>query len=325
MENPRGQGGIFMPVPLRRFSCAAGARQNFWLTRARENFAQLLAPMRLGTVSVNGAPLHLANLERGSHAGRAQTCSAVAHATILGLFFLLAAQTRNQTIRMPREVPRADGILRLAPATLANLFGRPSLGRKGGGGEENPIPATRGNLATRAPIQLLAPHLPQKANPELPVPVTILDADAKAVTTVVINLGLPWMSSETDSAGSGKNHGIGTGPGHGMGDNDGIDAGRGSDARPYAGVVSWPVCSYCPDPSYSEEAQKEKIQGTVILRILVTAEGRTGELRVVKGLSRDLDERATQTVKGWRFTPAGDGVRRGVPVWMTVEVTYRLY
>jgi hypothetical protein len=237
-----------MPVLLPRFSFAVDARQNSWLARVRENFALLLAPMRLGTVPVNGAPLHLAHFERGIPIGRAQTCSAVAHATILGLLLLLAAQTKNQAIRLPREVPHGDGILKLAPATLANLFGHPSLGRRGGGGEENLIPTTRGNLATHAPVQLLAPHLPQKPNPELPVPVTILDADAPLVTAVATNLGLPWMPSETDSAGSGKNHGIGTGPGHGMGDNDGIDAGRGSDTRPYADVVSWPVCNYCPDP-----------------------------------------------------------------------------
>ncbi len=101
--------------------------------------------------------------------------------------------------------------------------------------------------------------------------------------------------------------------------------GFGTDGRPYANVASWPICTYCPDPSYTEEARKGKMQGTVTLRILVTADGRAAQVRVVKGLSSDLDERAEQTVKGWRFMSAKDAARRGVPVWMTVEVVYRLF
>ena len=98
-----------------------------------------------------------------------------------------------------------------------------------------------------------------------------------------------------------------------------------ADGRPYANVVSWPVCTYCPDPSYTEEARKGKFQGTITLRILVTADGRAAQVRVVKGLSGDLDERAAQTVKGWRFVTAKDAARRSVAVWMTVEVVYRLF
>jgi periplasmic protein TonB len=68
-----------------------------------------------------------------------------------------------------------------------------------------------------------------------------------------------------------------------------------------------------------------KLQGTVTLRILVTADGRAAQVRLVKGLSGDLDERAAQTVKSWRFIPAKDAARRSVPAWMTVEVLYRLF
>jgi TonB family protein len=61
------------------------------------------------------------------------------------------------------------------------------------------------------------------------------------------------------------------------------------------------------------------------LRILVTPDGRAEQIRVVKGLSFDLDEHAIQTVKTWRLLPARDVSRHSVPVWMTVEVIFRLF
>lgn len=314
-----------MAVRFPGFLFSQHTKQASWFARVRENLGQLLTPIRLTAFPANGAPLHVLDVKGRYAGGQAQTYSAVAHATVVALLLFLATETKNRPMHRPGDASRSDEILRLGPASLANLFEHPSLGRRGGGGNENPTPTTRGNLATYAPVQLLAPHLPHNANPELPVPVTILDTDAPPVTAVVANLGLPWMPAETDSPGPGKNHGIGAGPGHGMGDDDGTGAGRGNDNGPYANVVSWPVCSYCPDPTYSEEAQKEKLQGTVTLRVLVTAEGRAGEVRVVKGLSRDLDERAAQIVRGWRFVPARDASRRGVPAWMTVEVIYRLF
>jgi TonB family protein len=275
--------------------------------------------------AANGAPLHVVAVGGNNRDGFAQTYSLLTHALALTLLLYLPAQIRDSASRRADETLHHGGILRIAPQTLANLLGRPSLGKKGGSGDENPIPASRGNLAPRSSMPLLAPHLPQNEKPELPVPVAIFDAEAPASITPVAHLGLPWRPSDTNSGGPGKNHGIGEGHGHGMGDEGGNGDGLGNDGRPYANVTSWPVCTYCPDPSYTEEARRGKMQGTVTLRILVTADGRAAQVRVVKGLSGDLDERAAQTVKDWRFMPAKDTVRRGVPVWMTVEVVYRLF
>jgi len=314
-----------MPALPPRNIFSRSSEQDSWIARVSQNLWQLFSPVRLRPDAANGAPLHVVSVGDKNRDGSAQVYSVLTHATVLILLLYLPAQIGDRASPRIGETLPHDGILRIAPQTLANLLGRPSLGKKGGSGNENPIPTARGNLAPRSSLQLLAPHLPQNEKPELPVPVTIFDADAPPFTNPVTHLGLPWMPSETESPGPGKNHGIGEGPGHGMGDEGWNGEGFSTDGRPYANVASWPLCSYCPDPSYTEEARKGKMQGTVTLRILVTADGRAAQVRVVKGLSGDLDERAEQTVKGWRFMPAKDAARRGVPVWMTVEVVYRLF
>jgi protein TonB len=311
------------PTPQPIFT--RSSEQESWLSRVSENFQQLLMPMRFISSCSNGAPLHLLNLTRGYRGGRAQIYSVLTHAIAISLFLCLVAQTRNETIRKHGIALQGQEILRYVPPRVARLLGNPSPGRKGGSGGDNPIPTTRGTLAPFSSMQFLSPQLPQNEKPELPVPVAIFDAEAPSSSTSVAHLGLPWMQPETSSPGPGKNHGIGTGAGHTMGDEDGDGVGFGNDGRPYSNVASFPVCTYCPDPSYTEDARKGKLQGTVTLRILVSADGRATQVRLVKGLSSDLDERAAQTVKSWRFIPAKDAARRSVPAWMTVEVLYRLF
>ena len=74
-----------------------------------------------------------------------------------------------------------------------------------------------------------------------------------------------------------------------------------------------PTCDYCPYPVYTDEARHVKVQGTVTLRVLVGTDGRASQIRVVRGLGYGLEERAEQTVRGWKFKPAIDAARRPVP------------
>jgi TonB family protein len=93
-----------------------------------------------------------------------------------------------------------------------------------------------------------------------------------------------------------------------------------------AGVdgVSAPRCVYCPQPSYSEEARAAKMNGTVILRIVVTAGGQTENVQVEKGPGYGLEQKAIEAVQKWRFKPA-DGPN-GTPVTcqVQVEVTFKI-
>ena len=89
------------------------------------------------------------------------------------------------------------------------------------------------------------------------------------------------------------------------------------------GVTS-PQCEYCPHPNYTREGVQKKIQGTVNLEVMVTAEGTVSSVRVLRGLEQSLDDRAVETVLGWRFKPALRPDGQAVTTRCTVEVTYKV-
>jgi periplasmic protein TonB len=295
-----------------------------WFTRVRENFRQAFASTRLTHSFSNGAPIHLLDLDPAKRPARAQIASLLTHSGIIGGIALLAFQTH--VVRSQRNggidvVP--EHLLFSSPSDLAN--DRASLGRDAGGGEHNPIPATHGFLAPRSSLQLAPPRLPDNTTHVLAVPVATLDENAPPVVTAVPQLGLPWMANDTNSPGPGKDGGIGSGDNGGMGDRPGSDAGEGESGVPYSQGMTMPVCVTCPLPLYTDEARKVKMQGTVTLRVLVGADGRAAQIRVARGVGYGLDDRAIQTVRGWAFTPARDAARKAVPVWITIEVVFRLF
>jgi TonB family protein len=79
---------------------------------------------------------------------------------------------------------------------------------------------------------------------------------------------------------------------------------RGSPMLGGAGGTEQPVCTYCPDPKYSDEARRAKLEGSVVLRFVVKPDGSTTNISVVKSLGMGLDEKAIEAVQTWRFKPA---------------------
>ena len=89
------------------------------------------------------------------------------------------------------------------------------------------------------------------------------------------------------------------------------------------GDVKPPKVVYDPDPQYSEAARRAHYQGTVVLWVVVEADGSPSRIRVARRIGMGLDEAAIVGVQRWRFQP---GTRNGqpVPVQINVEVTFRL-
>jgi protein TonB len=133
------------------------------------------------------------------------------------------------------------------------------------------------------------------------------------------------MPDKNNSSGRGKDHTIGDGPGNSIGDTPGDEAGRGPIPGFYRPGMTSPRCAFCPDPQYTDEAREAKLQGRVTLRVLVGADGRASQMRIVQGIGMELDERAEQSIRGWKFVPAHDAARRTVPAWVTIEVVFRLF
>ncbi len=297
-----------------------------WFRRVRSNLHELGTRKAAVGAPLNAGPLHLCFIDLSARKGNAQTFSAIFHVAIcsLALVFLTSTPGGQQLLRKI-DIGTPHGILPYVPPVDPDTFGRPGLGRDGGGGENDPRPTRRGQLAPLSSMPLAPPRLPQNRTEELPVPPAVFDPNAPTNVATVVRLGLPWMDSDTDSAGPGTGHGFGTGHRGGMGDREGDGAGEGEDGGTYANVVSQPVCTYCPDPEYTEEARKGKLQGVVTAQVLIGEDGMAKRVRVVKGLGMGLDERTIETVRRWHFVPARDAHQRGVPVWVIIEATFRLF
>ena len=78
------------------------------------------------------------------------------------------------------------------------------------------------------------------------------------------------------------------------------------------------------DPDYSEKARRAKVQGTVLLSLIVDASGDPESISVNRGLRGDLDEKAAEAVRQWNFEP---GTLHGKPVAVAlcVEIDFHMY
>ena len=88
---------------------------------------------------------------------------------------------------------------------------------------------------------------------------------------------------------------------------------------------SLPECSYCPGPSFSDDAIYAKFGGEVTLRVQIRKDGIPAKITLVQGLPCGLSDQALEAVECWRFKPATGPTGAPVAVIQTVEVTFRMY
>lgn len=207
------------------------------------------------------------------------------------------------------------------------------VGGGGGGGEKIVEPATKGKLPKRIPVQITPPvSIPKNVEPELPEEPTVLVPPEIEIENIEIpDFGdlLSGVESDAVSPGPGSEGGIGEGVGGGVGSGSGSGVGPGEGggigggAYQVGGGVSAPVLIYKVEPLYSDEARKAKIQGTVILSVIVGDDGFVREAEIVVSVGYGLDEAAMDAVRTWRFKP---GEKDGAPVSVRaiIEVSFRL-
>src|SRR5437660_6288231 len=308
---------------VRSLLSSVSSRDNL-IQRIRGNLRDALAPGKWKVSSANGAPLHPLRFGSPANATRAQGVSFLTHAAIILALALIATHPFRP------EKPQKNGASKvLRGLTFPSHLFAPSAGRapdpgSGSGGGRVPIPTTAGDFAAVASIQIVRPSLPPKQEVHMPVPPTIFDPAAAPVLTPISKIGPPWMKDDTNSPGPGDSNTIRSSAGNTMGDarRDG-PGGPGESESKYWNGVTLPKCAYCRDPQYTDEAREAKLQGRVILRVLVDADGRVAQIRIVQGIGLGLDERAEQAIRDWKFVPARDGARRAVPAWVTVEAVFR--
>jgi len=314
-----------MRDPLSRDFSSLQPSEDSWVHRVRENFRQLITPSRIFPSSANGAPIHLLVPGKSARSGQAHSVSVLTHAAIFASLVFVAMHPPGKN---PNPLPPSNEIHSVLPMPrdlLDTLRGHnPSGGTNSGMGHDL-LPPTQGDPPPRSSIQIVKPMIPQNQHPEIPIPPTILDASAPRILTPV-DIGLPTMADRNNSSGRAKGNTIGEGPDdESIGNVPGNGVGIGGPLGPYRPGVTDPRCAYCPDPRYTDEAREAKLQGRVTLRVLVGADGRALQIRVVQGIGLGLDERAAQAIRGWKFVPARDAAHHAVPEWVTVEAVFRLF
>ena len=196
----------------------------------------------------------------------------------------------------------------------------------GGGGSHDLLPASHGALPRPSLSEQFTPPMAvlMNAHPALPVESTIVVApEVKFDGSGQQGDSLSHLLAP--SGGPGGPGGIGTGCCNGVGNYNGPGTGPGPGGRSLGGQgLIAPRLLYDPEPDYSEEARKVKAQGSVLLWLIVGADGHPRDIRVQRALGWGLDEKAVDTVRTWRFAPA---MRNGQPVAapVSVEVRFRLY
>jgi TonB family protein len=210
----------------------------------------------------------------------------------------------------------------------------------GGGGRKEPTPPSKGvppQMALTPPIIPPSPEPPKIKNPQLVVASTIY-GDPKTIPVMKGPIGDPTGIPAPPSSGPGTGGGIGRGAGQGVGvgSGGGLGPGRGGNAgggdmglgggggvQPMSANLR-PTILYKEKAKYTEEARQNKIQGTVVLNVIFTADGRITSIRVVRGLPDGLTEKAIEAAQKIRFNPA---VKNGAPVSVrgNLEFSFNLY
>jgi TonB family protein len=88
--------------------------------------------------------------------------------------------------------------------------------------------------------------------------------------------------------------------------------------------VKMPRCANCQSPDYVDAARAVKFQGTVLLSVVITEQGRVTSIYVLKGAPFGLTAKAIEAVQHWSLRP-GEIDGKPSAIRIQVEVTFRLY
>jgi len=258
--------------------------------------------------------------------GTSQALAVCLHVAAIGLLFVPIFFTTASTPIEAKNKQISVTPLDISPYVSKLPAGADKAGGGGGGNNHTLTPTSKGKLPKFQWTQFTPPQAKiQNLNPKLAMDPSLLGPpDLKVPSPNMANFGDPLAKSVTDSLGNGNGTGIGSGSGGGLGPGEGGGTGGGLFRAGVNGVGS-PVCIYCPQPEYSDEARKAKYQGTVLLDVTVTADGRVVNPLVLKGPGLGLEEKALAQVRNWKMRPATGPSGKPVNCRVQIEVTFHLY
>jgi protein TonB len=239
----------------------------------------------------------------------------VLHAAIIALvLFLLAKHVHIAAPVLQTKIVTLDAPPPPAPPKAIRMGG--------GGGQRGPAPVSKGSPPKFDPVQIVPPKAPPLQQPKIAVVPTIdVQKDVKMATNMP-NIGMPNAPTVGVSMGNGNGSGLGSGNGNGLGPGSGGNTGNG--VRQIGGSVGPPSWLHQVEPEFSEEARKAKIGGNVLLSLIVDAQGKPRNIKVVRGLGMGLDEKAIEAMKASTFHPALEN-GKPVAVELQIEVNFQIF
>jgi protein TonB len=234
--------------------------------------------------------------------------SVAAHAALIGLIVYLGS-------RMPES--GHDWVL----AYVVEM-GDGNGGTAGGGGRiSTPLTIDPGPMPPRprdeSSVDELERSLPAESNVEsgfivLPRPGAMAGLTAAAI-----------RSYRRAPASGGDGRGVAV---NGTGGSSGAGAGEGNGTGGDGLQLAHADYDASPPPVYPERSRRRSEQGTVTLRVLVSANGLVKRIEIAESSGfEDLDHAALDTVRErWRFVPARRRDGRSVESWVLVPIRFAL-
>src|SRR5579884_667680 len=292
------------------------------LQSLQDNIRDFFFPVKLPPLKLTSRPVPV----KGPWGAYRNTRTATAISLFLhalGLAGIVALSIMSA--RVVKDQPKQEHVTLIAPDVSVYMPPTPkklpAMGGGGGGGEKAKIEAPKGKLPKVTERQIVPPVvIARNDHPKLTAEPSIVATPQVKLpnATNMPTLGDPRTKvSGPASNGIGASGGIGAGIGGGVGAGSGLGHGPGSGAGYGGGLfkvgggVSAPKVISAPDPEYSEEARKAKYQGTVVLWVIIGADGRTKDVKVQRPVGMGLDQKAVEAVKRWVFEPA---TKDGKPV-----------
>jgi periplasmic protein TonB len=291
-----------------------------WYVSLYGSLRDLIRPQRLPPLETTSRPVAVKEIW-GMYArdSRSRYVSVGIHAAVFALLmFGLTSPTVQKAVH--------QNFTMLDPNLKPYLPEKPKQNSGGGGGgAREALPVTKGQAPKPALKQFTPPMIVQQPPKLAMAPTIIAPPETVLPQNNLPNWGDPLAKLVNGSNGTGSAGGMGSGGGGGLGSGQGggFGAGFGGGVYRVGNGVSQPSVLVKVDPEYSEEARKAKYSGTVLLAVIVDAEGHARDIHVVKSLGMGLDEKAIEAVGKWKFKP---GMKSGQPVSVraTIEVNFRL-
>jgi len=295
-----------------------------------ESIHDLFFPVKLPPLELTSTPIPVVD---PMAVKRSPVSVLISAAINIGLIAFLLFAFRHEIVKaLPINLTNIDAdISPWKPITPKSG----KMGGGGGGGSHDITPPVKGHLPKIDPKPLLQPQSQTVKDPIIPVtPAINIQQNIKLPDNPTLPLvgvtNSPNVTLASDGQGGGggmgvgKNGGLGSGNGNGYGPGTGGNVGGG--VYQVGNGVSPPKAIFQPEAEFSDEARRAKYEGTVVVTLIVDAQGNPQNVHVSRTLGMGLDEKAVEAVRKYKFKPAMEQkTGRPVPVMVSVEVRFRLY